>query len=224
MKPPKPARKQQPAPVLASVPRLWPDSTVVCIASGPSLTPEDVAFVRGKAKVIVVNTSYLLCPWADVLYAADFKWWHWMHDRVKRQEWAAFDGLRYSLTKESERYGVTVLRRGSEDGLSLKPTHLSTGKNSGYQAINLAVLLGASRVVLLGYDMQPGPKDEEHWHADHPNKSRSPYARFQSYFPTLVQPLAEAGVSIVNCTRRTALECFPRQVLRDALAETAVAA
>src|SRR5690606_8383467 len=35
-----------------AVPRRWPNSTVVCLASGPSLTPEDVAFCRGKAPVI----------------------------------------------------------------------------------------------------------------------------------------------------------------------------
>ena len=65
--------------------------------------------------------------------------------------------------------------------------------------------------------MQRGPKGEEHHHPDHPNKSRAEYSRFLPHFKTLVEPLKAAGVEIVNCTRRTALTCFPKANLRDAL-------
>ena len=52
----------------------------VCIASGPSLTPEDVQAVKewrdaGKGKVIVVNTTFRAAPWADAMFAMDAKWW-----------------------------------------------------------------------------------------------------------------------------------------------------
>jgi hypothetical protein len=43
-------------------------------------------------------------------------------------------------------------------------------------------------------------------------------------FPTLVDPLTAIGVSIVNCTRRTALQCFPCAALEDALARREAAA
>jgi len=201
-----------------AVPRIWPGDTVVCIASGPSLTREDVEYCRGKARVIVINSTYTLAPWADVMYAADEKVWRW-HKGAKD-----FTGMRYSLTRFSERYGVTVLRRGVDTGLSLNPRSLNTGKNSGYQAINLAVLLGAARILLLGYDMQRGPNGEEHWHKDHPNGSRSPYELYQSFFPSLVEPLKAAGVEVINCTRRTALTCFPTMALREALCDRQVAA
>ena len=49
--------------MMPEVSRLWPGSTVVCIGSGPSLTPEDVAYVRGKARVIAINRSVDLAPW-----------------------------------------------------------------------------------------------------------------------------------------------------------------
>ena len=193
------------------VERLWPGETVAILASGPSLTQEDADYVRGKARVIAINTSYQMAPWADVLYAADEKWWRWNKGVPE------FHGMKYGLTKGSERYGVTVLRRGVDTGLSLNPAVLSAGKNGGYQAINLAVLLGASRILLLGYDMQMGPNGKGHWHPDHPNKSRANYQAFLSFFSTLVQPLKDAGVSIVNCTTRTALHAFPKMALREAL-------
>ena len=201
------------------VPRLWPGATIVCIASGPSLTQADVDSVRGKAKVIVINTSYLKAPWADVLYACDAKWWKWNKGAP------SFHGLKYALTTESGRWpGVQVLKRGGTDGLSLKPTSLVTGSNSGYQAVNLAFHLGGPgcRIVLLGYDMQRGPKGEEHWHPDHPMKSRNPYKQWIRLFGTLVKPLQDKGVEIINCSRRTALECFPGRPLQEVFPDVAI--
>jgi hypothetical protein len=202
----------------ATVPKLWPGATVVCIASGPSLVQDDVDDVRGKARVIAINTCYKLAPWADVLYAADEKWWRW-HKGVPE-----FTGLRYSLDRIAVKWDVTILSKSSTTGLDMRPTHLARGMNSGYQAINLAVHLGAARIVLLGYDMQRGPKGQEHWHPDHPNGSRSPYPQFAACFPSLVEPLKAAGAEVVNCSRVSALKCFPRRELRDVLAESAVAA
>src|SRR5690606_18678370 len=59
--------------------------SVVCIASGPSLNKEDCEQVRrwrevaaeaGEARgVVVANTTFRLCPWADALYAMDRAWW-----------------------------------------------------------------------------------------------------------------------------------------------------
>lgn len=214
-----------------SVERIWPGETVVCIASGPSLTAEDVALVRGKARVIAINANYTLAPWCDVLYAADAKFWRWIYKGTHPYGdgpafLREFAGLKYTLTRGAAdvHKSVTVLRRGIDTGLSVNPTTLNTGRNSGYQAINLAVLLGASRILLLGYDMQQGPKGQEHWHVDHPNKSRSPYQNFRSFYPSLVEPLKAAGVEVINCTRRTALTCFPRMALEHALAAHEVAA
>lgn len=195
-----------------TVQRLWPGETVVCIASGPSLTQEDCDFVRGKARVIVVNTSYQRAPWADALYACDEIWWRW-HKGVPE-----FQGLKFAMNRTAARWpGVTVLKNLGADGLSLNPTGLKHGKNSGYAAIGLAVLLGASRILLLGYDMQRGPHGEAHWHPNHPNHRENPFPQWLRLFGTLVAPLQQARVEVINCTRRTALECFPRQPLRDAM-------
>ncbi len=202
-----------------TVPRLWPNSTVVCIASGPSLTSDDVSLVRDKAKTIVVNSSYQMAPWADCLYAADARWWKSHHGAPE------FHGLKYALEANAAKWpGVTVLKYGGERGLSSDPTSLKSGRNSGYQAIGLAVHFGASRIVLLGYDMQRGPKGEEHWHANHQEHRRSDYPNFLRFFDGLVEPLKARGIQIVNCTRRTALTCFDRQPLHAVFSRQEVAA
>lgn len=194
------------------VPRLWPASTIVCLGGGPSLTAEDVEACRGRAQVIAINDAYRLAPWADVLYAADAKWWKW-HTGVP-----SFTGLKYSLQPTAAQWpGVQVLQNTGERGLEVDPRGLRTGRNSGFQAMNLAVHLGARRIVLLGYDMQRAGR-QEHWFGDHPDRGHSPYGTFVPAFATLLEPLRALGVEVLNCSRVSALTCFLRSPLAEALA------
>lgn len=201
---------------MVSVPRLWPGATVVCLATGPSLTAEDCAYVRSKARVIAINDAYRLAPWADVLYACDAKWWHWHHGVP------SFTGPKWSLDHSAwHNYRVTYpdvqkLLNTGPSGLEHQPTGLRNGRNSGYQAINLAVHYGAARIVLLGYDMQPSG-GKSHFFGEHPNRQQSPYAMFRQRFESLVGPLKKRGVEVVNCTRRTVLTVFPCARLEDVL-------
>lgn len=193
----------------------WPNATVVCIASGPSLTQGDVDFVRGKARVIVVNNTYQLAPWADALWATDSKWWRHHADA------ANFSGLKFAIKVPGLQYpaDVHVLKNTGIEGLELQAHGVRNGKNGGQCAINVAVHLGASRIVLLGYDCQLGPKGEEHWHGRHPQGLRTgmPIKTWRQSYQSLVQPLRDLKIDVVNCTRRTALTCFRRASLDEVL-------
>lgn len=171
-----------------------------------------------------MKDSYRLAPWADVLYACDAKWWR--HHRGV----TGFEGLKYALEPSQNSVSpdflewpdVTVLKNSGTIGLETDPRSLRTGWNSGYQAINLAVHLGARRIVLLGYDMQPGINGY-HFFGPHPWQVDIPFGLFLKQFETLVEPLKAAGVEIVNATRKTALACFPRQPLEAVLTEAVAA-
>jgi hypothetical protein len=196
-----------------SVPRLYPQGTIVCVGGGPSLTAADVEFCRDRAAVVAINDAYRLAPWAAVLYAADAKWW-------KHHEGApSFAGLKYSLQRDAAQWpGVQVLQNTGEAGIELDPRGLKTGRNGGFQAVNVAVHLGAARIVLLGYDMGIH-SGKTHWFGDHPDRIRScsPYSVFIERFATCLEPLRALGIEIVNCSRRTSLECVPRVDLREVL-------
>jgi len=202
---------------MITVPRRWSGQTVVCIGGGPSLTPEDVLRVYGH-RVIAINDAYRLAPWADVLYAADKKWIDW-HDGVP-----TFMGPKYSIESKdtTTRPDWRVLRNTGPLGLEREPTGLRAGFNSGFQAINLSVHLGASRIVLLGYDMAPNPDGPSHWFGEHPDKRPSPYPEMREAFDSLVEPLAALGIEVVNCSRRTALRAFPMRTLDEVFAEVTV--
>lgn len=193
------------------VPRLWPDSTIVILANGPSLTQADVDQCRGH-KVIAIKNAIEKAPWADVLYACDRKWW------AAHPETQNFIGLKYGLERVRGREDVVTLQNTGKDGLERDPGGLRTGCNSGFQAVNLAVHLGARLIVLLGFDMHADAKGRHHWHGWHPyGQTIPPYALFLSHFPSLVKPLKALGIDVVNCTPGSALTCFPMGDLRQTL-------
>lgn len=202
---------------MVAVQRLWPGETVVCIASGPSLTKEDVEHVKGKARVIVVNDNHRLAPWADVLYSSDQHWYR-HYKGVPEFKQCKF-GIQPLRPKPE--WGISVLRNTGDRGIELSPSGLKTGRNSGAAAVNLAVHFGAARIVLLGYDMgRCGKQLGRHWFGEHPRAIRqgAPYHTFIGMFATMVEPLKKLGVDVINCSRETNLQCFPRRPLREVLA------
>lgn len=195
----------------ASVPRLWPGSTIAILAGGPSLTQTDVDFCRGRARVMAIKDAIRLAPWADVLYSGEIKWWKHYAPTL------TYEGLRYGINVNEPVDSVTMLRNTGPLGLELDPSGLRTGKNSGFQAVNVAVHLGAKKIVLLGYDMQP-QGGSQHWFGKHPYwTSDPPYQAFLDCWPSIVRPLLQLGVTVVNASRRTALEVFPRIALEECL-------
>jgi hypothetical protein len=219
-----------------TVPRIWPLATVVILGGGPSLSAEQVAAVqqaraaRADVHVIAINEAYKLAPWADVLYFSDEgRFFAWNRDLP---EFKAFRGLKVAIDgyRVPQTYGndpaIKVLRNlGDGPGLCELRDGLHTGRNSGFQAINLAVHLGASRIVLLGFDMKPAADGRTQWHRNYPYADPADvYARVMlPHFPTLVDPLRRLGVEVINATPGSALTCFPRGELADVLKARAAA-
>jgi hypothetical protein len=96
------------------------------------------------------------------------------------------------------------------------------GGNSGFQAINLAVLMGARRIVLTGYDMKPGADGRKHWHDAGAHVGGWPvWRRWIDNLATIRPSIEGAGlnVEIFNATRETAIpeSIFPRVNLESVL-------
>jgi hypothetical protein len=213
--------------LLWSVPRSWKGETCCILAGGPSLRGFDASVLVGR-RVIAINDSWRLCPWADVHYYCDAGWWNGQIVLNRR----SLDGsvcfldmmqvgfwVKGSLPNEADHPHARTVRFTGQQGLETVATGLRHGSNSGYAAINLAYLFGAQRILLLGFDMRTEAR-RSHWHdeerpADFENQviKRS----FLPHFPTLVDPLAAAGVEVINCTAGSALKCWPHVPLAEAL-------
>jgi len=203
-----------------SAPCLWPGATVACLGGGPSLSQADVDRVRGRARVIAINDAVRLAPWADVLYGCDWRWWQ------KHAGAPGFTGIKVSLSNSRGHLDaypeIKLLENTGVAGLEDSPTGLRTGGNGGYQAINLAVHLGARRILLLGYDMQAAADGRTHWFGDHEDWPTRPdvYATAMlPHFAGLAARLRDVGVETINCTPASALTVFPTLDLETALGE-----
>lgn len=194
----------------------WRGHTCVVVASGPSLTDEQIAIVEASsAKTIAVNNSYQKLRAADVLYACDFLWWKINRDAARKH--CKTMAMWTQDRSAAERWQLNYVRHESRDGLG--KAGIRTGGNSGYGAINLAYLFGCRRILLIGFDMQEGPKGEKHWHGDHvaPLTQKQQFVEWRHKCRVLAKELEAEGVEVVNCTPRSALECFPMGDLREAI-------
>ncbi len=191
--------------------------TWVAIASGPSLSQADIRTVQiargeGRCKVAVINRTWELAPWADLLYASDARWWD-----SEFNPGARFNGEKHTLSASTaRRLGI----QGSQASASWSndPARVFSGGLSGIQLINL-LAHRADRVVLLGYDMQyQGAR--RHWHSDYDS------ARGFPNVPNLADQLRHfdeiargCPIPILNATRQTALTQFPRVTLNQVLVD-----
>lgn len=189
--------------------RIWEGETVALIGGGPTLKqPEYAAAVqslRGKCKVIAINQSFEIVPWADMLYFADCSWFQWNKSAV-RQQWPK-DKLLVTATSDvkdvnDKAAGRPVLRMWRDrNRWSLDPAKVY-GWDSGTQAANLAFSLGAKRILLFGIDLTAGPKGETQWHTKH--KRKTAIVNYKNRFlPTwleAVRACKEAGVEVIRVT------------------------
>ncbi len=189
-------------------------SVWVLVGSGPSLIQEDIDLARDRARVMVINDNYRRAIWADYLYAADLMWWHNHYDLVNEY----FQGELWTQDADAVKLydRLNYIESIEGVGLSKDPAIIHQGSLSGYQAINLVYHWGAKVILLLGYDMQK-TGGQGHWFGDHKGRmnNASSYGQWNHWFQS-IDP-AEYGIRIVNCSRQTALDNFPRMPIGEAL-------
>ena len=97
---------------------------------------------------------------------------------------------------------------------------LGHGNSSGYGALNLAFVLGANPIYLLGYDMNHKPQVDErgmaskksHWHTGHPMPQyEDTVIKFRQAFVRAAPIIEEAGVKVINLNPNSGLDCFEKR-------------
>lgn len=165
-----------------------------------------------------MNDAWRLAPWADVLYACDALWWE--HSAPKPGEFAGEKWSTHSLSPRhandkraaAAAHNLNLIPGRDADGFSLTPEAIHYGLNSGFQAINLAILFGATRIWLIGFDMAVNGK--RHFFGEHPaaireKKGDCTYSHFIGAFDTAARMLPP-DIEIINASPGSALQCFER--------------
>jgi len=182
---------------------MWPERTVFILGGGPSLLKTDLRPLYRGQRVIGVNNAFELGPWVDVCLFGDIQWFHWNLESLRR-----FGGLVVSAHPGTWPAWVKPMLRGKPEGIETRRGFLSWNRSSGGAAVNLAVHLGAKRIVLIGYDMRlvDGKKN---WHNKHKERPHDPFERFLRPWKLIRADCAKLGVEIFNATPGSALTLFP---------------
>lgn len=196
----------------------WSGETVGIVASGQSVTQENVDLLRGRCRVVVVNNNHELAPWADLLYAADEKWWEMY------PTWRQFVGLKVTASaKAAAAHKLKLVLLADPEGyeessrITMKEFGaVSRGGNSAFQAVNLACQFGATRMIWLGFDFFG-----THWHENHPGRTGRPYpATLRRWAKTLdaqADILRSLNVDVANCSENSALKAYTKMSVAEAL-------
>jgi hypothetical protein len=153
-----------------------------------------------------------------VLYACDNAWWR-LNDGLPE-----FRGLK--LTADGQAAAAfsdlhkVHLCPGLDRLTAERPGHIGDGGNSGFQAVNLALQFGATRMVLVGFDMR---RDRGlHWHGPHRiglnNPSERNLIRWRAALESAAAQLPGFGVRTFNASKVSTLTGFPKVSLAKALA------
>lgn len=203
--------------MLSRIEPRWPGRCIVA-APGPSLTPEVAETCRGE-RVVAVSDAYRLLPEADVLYACAADWW------LAREGCPGFAGEKWSShgldpandkIAVAERYGLSLVAGEHRPGFSTDPSCIHYGSNSGFQAVNLAILWGCTPIVLVGFDMR-AVNGRDHFFGSHEPPLRTgdaPFGLFIAAFEEAAKMLPP-GLRILNATPGSALTCFEMVDLGD---------
>jgi len=235
------------------VPKIW-SGTCFIIGGGPSLAsqfnvpdgivPEEreeflefgtyLSQIKNE-HIIGVNLAAFLGNFVDVAYWGDsdtysqYKAW-----------FDAFGGLKVSSAgkfADPKYKSIKHLYKEGSIGISQKNDELSwVGKNSGASAINLAVHLGCTKIVLLGFDMQSHTTGRKHWHTGYPDKLYAPsnkdlkegktwvpreinpkesYNRHLAGFPEVATDAKKYGIEIINLCPDSMVDQFPKMSVKE---------
>ena len=181
----------------------WSGRAVLVVCTGPTL---DIPAVRAsQLPKIAVNTAYTALPEAEVHYAGDALFWRVHHARMRLAVarpcfWTVDPGA-------SERYQVNRWKGVNRNGLGETMVHLNG--NSGAQAINLAYLFGARRILVAGMTMA-SPDGQRHFHGDHeyPLVQSQCFDEWLHKLNAVARDAQRLGVEIINCDPKSRATMF----------------
>jgi hypothetical protein len=227
-----------------NVPRIWEGGEVWIIGGGPSVpkqfgVPDSVIqkVIQGespslyspymvgihKKHVIGINVSYLIGDWVDVAFFGDIGFF-----LQNQTTLAKFPGLKVCCNPQIEKHKwVKYLARDTRKtrGISDDPHMVCWNHNSGSAAISFAVHAGATRIILLGFDMKVNGHDQQHWHDlygrianKNPKKPQHmPFDRHLRGFADIARDAKRLGVEIINASPDSAIQEFPKFSVKELL-------
>lgn len=190
---------------------IWLDKDVYIIGGGRSLKENNFDWdVLKNKKTIGCNDAYLLgVDICKICTFGDKPWFNHHQERLK-----GYEGLVYTshpfFSKTNEYPWVSYIKRYDS---GIHKDGLGWNANTGFNAINLALLLGASNIYLLGFDMHLGRDGKANWHDDNiDTPEKSVYRKFLFYQQIINRDITKKfpGSKVYNINDDSDLVVFPQ--------------
>ena len=193
---------------------------VYLIGGGPSLKGIDLNLLKDKT-TIVTNKAIFDVPNPDMFITVDNSFFLKIKEKMKKftsiNAWKVFvvdlsydyirdeDGAFYDTrAKHHNPYKTshvdTIIKAHKKEGIGFTWNDFRTGVNSGFCALQLAVLLGYEKIHLLGYDLCTTTRT--HYHDGYPECKVDPFnillTKYQEYFSKALPEILLRGIKVVS--------------------------
>lgn len=194
----------------------WKGQDVFIIGGGLSLKGFDWGLLKDEF-TIGCNDAFLLGEKVcDICVFGDHKWFKVHYSKLAKFKNPIFTNTNHLCDSKTPKWVWWMQRRGS----GFHKDALGWNENTGALAINLALILGAKKIFLLGFDMKIldiakkyNKRNQNNWHENlvqdpnlgsiqkHINAFKSSSSTIEKNFP---------GVKIINITDDSDLDIFPK--------------
>lgn len=198
--------------------------TVFIVGGGPSIKDIDLSLLSDKLVIAVNAAAYdFINPPPTAILWGDMNWSDNNHDFLLNSLCKfKFTSKRYLRKSKIGPFGEYILQLTSGHGIDTNPENIK-GNNSGAQALNLCINMGAKRIVLLGFDMKYiGSKS--HYHDRHTTPVISD--SYKDLFIPCLEKMSEdiitkkIEVDIINCSLVSDLDCFVKKPFDEVIGRT----
>lgn len=207
-------------PIIHDIHSKFAGTDVFIVGGGSSLKGFDFTLLNGK-NVIAINSAYryvvredVVLFWGDAAFAsheAEILENHPSKYKITSRVMADY-AIEHGKLGAA---GSTILKKTGDYGYDPNVDNVK-GNNSGTQALNFAINLHPSRIILLGFDMgYVGSKS--HFHDLHPTPTA--YSVYDDLFIPSMNKLAQESaytkIDIINCSTVSRLKCFKKGNIED---------
>lgn len=191
---------------------MWKGRRCFILGGGPSMGTLDLSKLKGEL-TLGANMAFLHDPTINLVYDLRL-----IQKLSSDARWEAYRGvklwLNYEIPKDPWRPpGTLVLREAARNSQAFWSRALShglfRGTNVGVAALNLAELLGADPIYLLGFDMATSRAGAANWHTEYGQEWLTRESFFRQCIEEFGRVAKSVKVRVINLNPMSGLRCFP---------------
>jgi len=189
----------------------WAGSSAFIIGGGPSLKTFDWNLLESEMTIGCNDAFKLGVDICKICIFGDVKWF-----RIHKQDLEIYHnnkGVVFTNSTQLQRSRIPWLWLMPRKFYGLHTEALGWNSNTGAVAVNLALILGASPIYLLGFDMHESKEGKPNWHEHRIEKHNGEvYNKFLKGFDRVAIDLKKKFPSqeVINVTKDSALDVFPK--------------